>query len=184
MKKIIGFVLVFLLAASLPMLAKDGKKQRNYFVNGGYATSDVDVCFVDLGIEKQTSGNFYWQFLFELYFKPFGEQGDFDSDGLGLNLYGVYKFPVSEKTNFFAKAGVCYSMVNVAKNIEEVTYGDQTVLEADWVATGIGAGFGGGIEHRISKRFSLLAGATCKLFFKSDPVKWVKMYCGISYGKR
>ncbi|MCP4156233.1 MAG: outer membrane beta-barrel protein [bacterium] len=175
MKKMIGVVILFLLVVSIPLLA-DGVRKNSVIVSGGYATTDMEALFVDFGFEMQISGDFYGQFIVEYYNKPFEELGNTKSSGWGFNLYGVYKFPASEKLNLFVKGGVYYT--NMDFDFDD----DDTGFNFNLDLPSFGAGFGGGVEYRVGKKMAIHGGTTYKVLSGSDSSNWFKFYTGFSYG--
>ncbi len=174
MKKTSILVLLFVLPAAFTLnLPADGKKM-NLFTGIGYAFSDFDGMFIDIGFEMQLTGNIYGQLLFDYYFNPGSlDIEDESSSAYGINLYGVYKHRSSGKMTFFAKAGVHCTVVKASAP------GAGFSISVDTSDFGIGGG--GGIEYFLRKKLSLVLGGTVKLAFSDENSTWYKIYCGFSY---
>lgn len=175
MKRILmlSMLMLFVVSVSLPALhAAGGGKRKIVFAGIGAASSDLGGLFMDIGLEKRFFGNFYGQFLFDYYFNPFDKPGISDSYAYGINLYGVYRIPVSTKINFFLKAG--FHWTTLKKNYET----SRIVHRKDYGIAG-----GGGIECRLSETVFIHAGATVKYAYDEDEVdhKWVKLYGGVVF---
>jgi opacity protein-like surface antigen len=91
----------------------------------------------------------------------------------GLNLYGVFKQPLSDNLKLFAKAGVNYTVVEGSIQLFGVNF---TEAQSKF---GVGGGFGG--EYALTEKLSLLLGATVKLIFAEETGTWFKIYGGVSY---
>ena len=147
----------------------------NIFGNAGFATSSDVVCkklFLDIGAEMQLSGPIWGQAVFDYYLNPTGEPmppGVNDS-AYGGFLYGVYKYAMNPKTNFFVKGGVGYTTLKLSA-------GGASLSESAF-----GLGGGAGVEIKFGPKMAILAGGTFKsIFFEGETQNFFKIYGGFSY---
>ncbi len=174
----ISVIVLLLLVVSIPLLA-DGERKRSMLYSYGVGTSDLDARVFDFGFEVQIAGNFYGQFLAEYSNESFEEFDAYSSKGWGFNLFGLYKFPVSEKVNLFAKAGVNYTHMEL--EVEKDEDGAYPPGINDNLPN-LGIGIGAGVELQVTDHIAIHGGATYKVLFDSEPLKWLKCYAGFSYG--
>jgi hypothetical protein len=144
----------------------------NIFGNVGVAMSDFEGMFIDVGGEMQLSGPIWGQVVFDYYLNPSGvtmPAGMSDS-AYGGFLYGVYKYGMNPKSNFFVKAGVGYTTYEI------------NFLGFGISASAFGIGGGAGIEYKIGPKMAVLAGGTFKMLFdEGETLNIFKIYGGFSY---
>lgn len=144
----------------------------NVFGNVGIALDDLEGLFFDIGAERQLSGPWWAQVVVDYYLNPSGEDmpvGVNDS-AYGGYLYGVYKYAMNPKTNFFIKGGFGYTTLKIAAMGLSVT------------ESAFGLGAGAGFEYKIGPKMAILAGATYKsMFFEGETGTTFKLYGGFSY---
>lgn len=167
MKKIILLALVVLLVSSTGFSAVKksiAKPKMVAFGDLGLAVSDFKGLFLDAGLQYGLSKNLFAEFLFDFYLDPAGSLGD--ATAYGFNLNGVYKHPLQDGLNLFAKAGV---------NMTIASGGG----ESD---SAFGLNAGGGVEYELAENMGLRGGATFKLSFDSgESTSWFKFYGGFFY---
>ncbi len=173
MKKIIvlSMFIVFMATLSfsdIPFSNMGEEKRINVFGGVGTAISDLEGCLVEIGIEKQFSGDFYGQLSVDYYFNPEELDDSDDSYAFSTNLFGVYKFPVSRNLNFYLKGGI-----HLTGRKEEWTY-IGTNVNLDYGLAG-----GGGIEFMLSNRVAIYSGVTAKTSLDENRT-WFKFHGGIS----
>jgi hypothetical protein len=140
------------------------KPKMAVFGDLGLAVSDFKGLFFDAGLQYGLSENLFAEFLFDFYLDPAGDLGD--ATAYGFNLNGVYKFPLQDKLNFFAKAGVNLTVATAGGNSDS--------------AFGVNAG--GGVEYALADNMGLRGGATFKLSFdQGETSSWFKFYGGFFY---
>ena len=171
MKKILVCVTVLIVLAAL----STSLNAINLFGNVGFAASDLEGLFFDIGAELKLTNNFYGQVLFDYYFSPSGEDIEgLDDSAYGFNLYGVYKFTGSGPLNLFAKAGVHYTTVKISAAANGAS------ISAESSDFGIGGGLG--VEYSLSENVALVLGATLKLIFsEGETGDWYKFYGGVNF---
>ncbi len=169
MKKFFILSMLSLFVFSVSLCAAGEVKRKNVLVGGGGAASDLEGPFMEIGVEKQLSGNFYGQLLFDYYFSPFELPGDSNPYALGISLYGVHKFPVSDSISFLLKAGFHLTVMKEYFGI----LGIET--NAD-----LGIAGGGGIEFNLSHRLAIYSGATVKRSLDESRT-WFKFYGGVGF---
>lgn len=167
-------LILFMAAFTLSLPAQD-EKRVNVFGGLGFAVSDFEGLFIDVGAEMQFTGKLYGQVLFDYYMSPSGVDlpSGVNDSVYGLNLYGVYKHSASEKMNLFVKAGVHYSTYKVTASDGGLTV---SLSSSDF-----GLGGGGGIEYLLNDKMALCFGATVKFLFAEDTLTWFKFYGSFSY---
>lgn len=172
MKKIVVLSILILYGVSAVLHAANEKKRTILFAGTGIAGSDLGGLFMDIGIEKRFFKNFYGQFLFDYYFKPFDSPGIADSYAYGFNFYGVYKIPVSDKIHFFLKGGFHFSTLRRERVNSSISD------RKDYGLAG-----GGGIEYHLSKMIYFRGGVTAKGAYDEDEknFNWVKIYGGFVF---
>lgn len=168
-KLVLVTALLFLGALSL------SAKPINVFGGAGVAFSDVEGLFFDVGAEMQLANNLWGQILFDYYLNPMGVDIPGINDSMyGVNLYGVYKRPMDNKMNLFAKAGAHITTLKASVNVMGIN-----VAATD---TNFGLGAGAGIEYKFSGNLFAYAGGTIKfLFAEGDTATWFKIYGGIGF---
>jgi hypothetical protein len=171
MKKILACITVLTILATMTT----SLSAINIFGNLGYASSDLEGLFFDVGAETKLFQNFYGQFLFDYYFNPTGEDIDgVDDSAYGFNLYMVYKFTGSSSLNLFAKAGIHYTTIKFS-----ASEGGISVSAED---SDFGIGGGVGLEYSLSEQFALVFGVTIKIIFSEvETGNWYKYYGGINF---
>ena len=203
MKKIV-FIAVLLLSIMLPVSADS--RQINVFGGVGFAFSDIEGVTVELGAEMELLQGFYLQFMANSYLSDqLGGNYYYYSDShlystqqistrpYGLNLYGLYKFPISRTLKVFGKAGV-----HVAFHIsprydyyyyDYYYYGNNYYYDSGPKKSGFGTGFGIGIEHELTNKLALVVGGTYKILFDEGSQyapdkgnsRWFKLYTSFNY---
>ncbi|MCP4216320.1 MAG: outer membrane beta-barrel protein [bacterium] len=176
MKKNAVIMVVMCVILFIPALLNGGTKSNIGVIGcAGTSVSDFKGSFFDVGLEVRFSGNFYFQFLVDTYSEP-AALGEFSAVGLnssayGANVYGVYKFSVSQKLSLFTKLGVSYTRLKTSSSPGlSITMGD------------FGAGAGAGLEFRLSKKVNFVMGGTVKaLIADSGAGTWLKFYSGLSF---
>ncbi|MCP5104910.1 MAG: hypothetical protein GY950_16105, partial [bacterium] len=112
----------------------------------------------------------------------------------GLNFFGLYKVKVSGKISVFGKAGL-HAMFRLRSRYNDYyydgyysgggyydEYGGYYYDDSGPDKTGMGAGFGLGIEHELSKKLALRVGGTYKILTATDgDSSWFKLYTALSY---
>ncbi|MCP4215447.1 MAG: porin family protein [bacterium] len=173
--KIIVVAILVMLLAGVSFASGTKRKEIRIFIGAGTAAMDMRNVFVDLGIEQQFFGNLYGQFMLEYYNNPSNLPENSDSSAYGVNLYGVYKIPVSDKFKFFLKGGVHMT-------IQEVDM-DWVFGRVEGTSTNLGLGGGAGIEYSVSNIIALYGGTTIKMFLDDSNTNatWFKFYGGISF---
>jgi len=167
-------IIVFMAAFTLSLPAQD-EGRMNVIGSLGFAVSDFEGLFLDIGAELQFSDKFYGQLLFDYYSNPLPESlpAGVNDSAYGINLYGVLKHSSSEKLNLFAKAGLHYTTIKLSASSGGITVSGTT---GDF-----GVGGGAGIEYILNDKLTLLFGATVKFIFAEDTGTWFKFYSGVSY---
>lgn len=147
----------------------------NIFGGAGIAFSDVEGLFFDVGAEMKLSSNFWAQILFDYYLNPTGlDIPGVDDSMYGINLYGVYKYKMTNQMNLFAKAGAHVTTLRASAQVMGIT-----VAVTD---TNFGLGAGAGIEIKVGSNMFVLAGGTIKfLFAEGDTATWFKLYGGFGF---
>ncbi len=170
MKKILVLAMLILFVVSVSLPAAGQGKRHIVFAGTGVAVSNLEGLFFDIGVEKRFFGNFYGQFLFDYYLNPFKSFSPIDSYAYGLNFYGVYKIPASDRIYFCLKTG--FHITSWKKEW------DVTRIE---IRTDYGFAGGGGIEYHLNDRAFIYSGATVKWAFDELTIsdKWVKLYGGL-----
>jgi hypothetical protein len=169
MKKSIGVTMIVLsLIAGNLFAGKEGKRM-NILAGAGSADSDFEGGVIEIGIEKQMSGKFYTQLMVDYYCNPVKPNDGFDSYALGLNLSGVYKFPISGGLHFFLKGGVHLTLVR-----------EHWAYLSNHTSADLGVLGGGGMELKLSGKTSLYAGVTFKTAIEESR-SWYKCSGGINY---
>lgn len=207
MRKMILIPVIF--AALLLGTVSSAGAEINIFGGVGFAFSDIEGLLVDLGAELQLTKGFYMQFEVDTHI---GDQGGnnyyYLNDGYigspmrvgtqpyGVSLFGVYKVPVSRNMKIFGKVGLhaAFHLGNVYRedygyydyygNYEYTYYDDSGPRKS-----GLGTGFGIGIEQRLTDKLALVLGGTYKILFDEGtryaPEKgnsqWYKMYVAFKY---
>jgi len=171
--------LVICLVVFSTALSAENEKKLNLFGGVGIAASDFEGMVVLVGIEKQLSDKFYAQLMFDYYLNPSGEDIEgMDDSAYGVNLYGVYKHPLSENFHVFIKGGINYTTYKVS-----VEAGGITISGTDGY---FGIGGGAGFEYGLNDKIALILGATAKTLFTSEddafekPL-WFKIYGAVSF---
>lgn len=176
MKKTLVVITLILMLTALMTLTAQDEKRVNVLANLGFAFSDFEGMFFDIGAEMQFSEKIYGQLLFDYYFNPSGEDlgSGVDDSAYGINLYGVYKMGEPDAMSFFVKAGVHYTTIKASGSAWGVTV---SATSSDF-----GIGGGAGFEYPLSDNMGLNVGGTVKLIFaEGDTGTWFKLYGGISY---
>lgn len=169
MKKILVLLMLILFLVSTFLSGEEKGKRTNLLVGIGSAVSDLEGLYMEVGVEKQFSGNVYGQFMVDYYFNPFDLPDDSNSYAFGLNLYGVYKIPASDSINFFVKAGFHF-----------------TTMKEKWEFLGIdtsadvGIAGGGGIEFNLNDRTFIYGGATVRTALEEKRT-WIKIGGGVGF---
>lgn len=170
---VVLITVMVLFANAVPLSADDGRG-LSVFGGFGFALNDFKGFCLVLGTEIQINEKFYAQFLLDYY--PSAGEKSVEGAGnsvYGINLYGVFKQPISERLKLFAKAGVHYTVMEGASYFWGMYF---TEAQSKF---GVGAGFGA--EYDLNEKLSLLLGATVKLIFADETGTWIKIYSGVSY---
>jgi len=185
MKKTISILLVaMILSLGLSVHADD--KEMNVFAGLGFAFSDVEGLFVDLGIEKQFKQNLFAMFFLSYYFDPtgFNTKGTLYGAGYeasvtltGLNLAAVYKRAINEKLKWWARAGILLALSRVKVT---ASYMGFTESYSD-TGSDFGLSAGGGVEYLLKAKIALILGAVIDTIFGDGSATWFKIFAGISY---
>jgi opacity protein-like surface antigen len=147
----------------------------NLFGNVGFAVSGDELfknLFLDIGAEMQLSGPIWGQVVFDYYFNPSDLEilAGANESAYSINLYGVYKHPMTDTVNLFAKAGFGYTTYEIE------------IFGFTGSASDFGFGGGAGIEYKIGPKMAILAGGTVRIALEEgDSFTWFKMYGGFSY---
>lgn len=178
MKKLISMLVVFVFILSLTTGLKADEKELNVIGNVGFAFSDLEGLFIDLGVEKQFKDNIWAQLFIDYYLDPAGlNMSAYGVDAsltmMGLNLYGVFKKELRNKLTLFVKAGPF-----IAFSKASVSYMGFSESES---ATDFGIGGGSGVEYALKEKLSIVVGATLKLIFDDGTANWFKLYAGVNY---
>jgi len=110
MKKLVSTIVAVVLVLSLGTGLKADDKELNLLANLGFAFSDVEGLFFDLGVEKQFKENLFALLYLDYYLNPTGENfGAYGVDAsltlMGINLGAVYKKQLNDKIKWFIRAG-------------------------------------------------------------------------------
>jgi hypothetical protein len=167
MKKFV-FILLILVLVTAPGFSAVKKyvekPKMAVFGDLGLAMSDFKGLFLDAGVQYGLTENLFGEFLFDFYLKPGGSGTD--ATAYGLNLNGVYKYPLQDALTIFGKAGV---------SLTTASGGGES-------ASNFGLNAGGGIEYGLSDMMAIRAGATFKMAFSSgESGTWFKFYGGFLY---
>ncbi len=186
MKKLVAMMVAVVLVLSLGTGLKAEDKELNLLANLGFAFSDVEGLFLDLGVEKQFKQNLFALLYLDYYFNPTGlnESGSLYGVGydvsltlMGINLAAAYKRELNEKIKWFVRAGVllALSRLKVTGSYMGVSLSDSTS------ATDFGLSAGGGIEYILQKKLALVAGVAISMIFSDGTGTWFKIFAGINY---
>jgi len=206
MKKII-FATVLL---SIVLPASAGSRQINVFGGVGFAFSDVEGVTIEIGVEMELLQGFYLQFMANSHLSDqVGGNYYYYNDShlysrqqistrpYGLNLYGLYKFPVSRTLKVFGKAGVHvafhitprYDYYYYDSYYGNNYYNNYYYDDSGPKKSGIGTAFGVGVEHQLTKKLALVVGGTYKILFDEGTEyapdqgnsRWFKMFISLNY---
>jgi hypothetical protein len=170
MKKILVLLMLILFLVSAFLSGEEVGKCTNLLAGIGSAVSDLEGLYMEVGVEKQFSGNVYGQFMVDYYFNPFELPDNSNSYAFGLNLYGVYKIPASDSINVFLKAGLHITMMK-----EDWEFIGFINTSADFGIAG-----GGGIEFHLSDRAFIYGGATVRTALEEKRT-WIKIGGGVGF---
>ena len=174
MKKLVILMLVLLVAASLPLQAVENNREFNVTGGLGFAFSDFEGLFLDLGLEYQIRKCIYIQALLDYYFNPSGASGKGINDSAwGINAYAVYKKPLKGQWTLFGKAGIHLTSYKVSAEYMGFRMSDSS--------SDLGIGIGAGVEYRLKAALALVAGLTFKTLFSDETGTWFKLYGGVKY---
>jgi opacity protein-like surface antigen len=187
MKKKFGWIVMIALVCSLsfPGVLRaqfeddadlDTGKQKSLFAGIGFAFADYEGPILDFGLEMQFAPRFFAQISLDYYLNPLPDEEDiYDVQYtlLGTNIYGVFKFVMTDKFNMFMKAGLHMTGIKVKGEIVGIPITSSQ--------TKFGAGAGIGMEFMLSEKWGLLFGGTYKILFTKEPAKWFKAYGGVIY---
>jgi len=177
MKKTISILLVvMILSLGLGLNADD--KELNVLADLGFAFSDVEGLFFDLGIEKQFKQNLFALLYLDYYFNPTGENfGAYGIDAsltlMGINLGAVYKSQLNEKIKWFLRAGLLLAISKAT-----VTFLGYKTSDS---ASDFGIFGGAGIEYLLSPKLALMAGVALHMVFSDGTGTWFKLFYVIIY---
>jgi hypothetical protein len=208
MKKVIIITVLFAVVLLNPVPSAGA--EINIFGGVGFAFSDVEGVLIELGAEMRLTKGFYMQLMVDTYLDDrarssyyylgdgyIGSPITIGTRPYGINFFGVYKVPISRNWKVFGKAGIhaAFNLSNVYRGYYDFYgyydyyyYYDDSGPEKN----GVGTAFGIGIEHRLTKKLSLLVGGTFKMLFdegtryapEQGNSRWFKMYTALNYRVR
>jgi len=171
----------------LPLSA--AAKQINITGGVGFAFSDIEGAMIELGVELQMVKGFFLQLTAGSYLDDQSGGGGWDNYILyyggalhtpmritarpySLDLYSVFKLPVSRQMKVFGKAGV-----HAAFYLQ--SYWDDYFGYSGPREEGVGTALGLGMEHLLTERLAITVGVTYKVIF--DKARWYTLSLGLNY---
>jgi len=178
MKKLISIMVAVILILTLGTGLKAEDKELNLMANLGFAFSDVEGLFFDLGVEKEIKNNLFALLYLDYYLNPTGENfGAYGVDAsltlMGVNLGAAYKKRLNEKIKWFLRAGVLLAFSKAT-----ISYLGFSVSET---ASDFGVSAGGGIEYEFQKNLAFVAGVAISMIFSDGTGTWFKLFAGVNY---
>ncbi len=211
-------IVCMLAILTLPLAAPARPGLINLVGTAGMATGNTERLIVNVGIEMEVFRHFYAQFSFDNFLSWDSLTGYYGRDGrigispavrtrvFGMNVSASYKFPLSRRLAWFAKAGLAYTF-HSRYYYDDYYYGGfgyygyggnvhypRGSFQDDGgpTRTGPACALGTGLEQRLSDKLALIGGATYESLFDRTPTveesgarsDWVKLYIGFSYRVR
>jgi len=178
MKKIWLFILIIQLAALRVFPIPGDERMRFYLISGiGYASSYPEGFLAEAGMEVRLFGNIHTRILLEHYWGREIRKDNITLKNMySIDLYAIYKMPVSETIDFRVKVGGHYCRARA----------EMTALGITFTTTMANIGFSGGLgfSWQLSNRVYLYAEATGKHLLLDDPWTWVKGHMGVMFRLR
>jgi hypothetical protein len=200
MRRIALMILIFIIFTMSVNGAKN--KEINILAAVGGTDAVFEDAMIDLGLELQLTRLFYFQVVANshlednnrYYYPYYGSYGGIGYGGnsvaVGLNFnalhgistYGLIKGSVARRLEFYAKGGLNITFYTRYDSIS----GFQSRKES---TTGFGAGFGTGVDYKLTEKIGLVVGTTYKFLFKrqsevgpeNSRIDWFKYFIGLSY---
>ena len=186
MKKALTASLLSLILLASPLTLKsEVNREVNLFGGLGLAADHYRGFVVDFGAELEVMKRFFFQVGSDFYFKPIDTSRILGAEitkqsAVGVNFFGVYKFPVSETIKIHAKAG--FHMMSQTITSRPIVGPGNEVSDSTSSSSDFGVAGGGGVEIALSESLSFVAGSVVKFVFSSETYTWFRFFGGLCWG--
>lgn len=157
------------------LMAQEADTDLEYFAHLGFAFSDFEGLYLDIGVEKSFSHKLSAQAFLDYYAKPVDLSdlyADFSTSAYGIGVYGKYKIIQSDKLGVYARGGL--HLTFLAMNYD--WFGEEIELASE---TKFGLGGGAGIEYFLSDNLRLLVDGTLRTLFGDEALSFFVVSAGI-----